>query len=170
MYSFFNNHSTLELIQIVVYYLLIGNTHIFIIAIIQKFTICHIFLPYQFYELIGFLQEFDLYENKFIISILMISFIFEIFLTFVFLEIIELKFCGLNKYIKKRIVKRAVDDARDSNASNDSLLEDENNNIYEISKGYIIDFDNQDILLEEEIEGEIEDKKEYKKLELNKFT
>ena len=100
----------------------------------------------------------------------MISFIFEIFLTFVFLEIIELKFCGLNKYIKKRIVKRAVDDARDSNASNDSLLEDENNNIYEISKGYIIDFDNQDILLEEEIEGEIEDKKEYKKLELNKFT
>ena len=103
--------------------------------------------------MLSFLDLF--YPNRFLIIVLITSTI-EIFFILVFLEIIELKFCGLNKYIKKNIEKRALDDVQES--------KEEKNNIIEISKGYLVDYDNQ--ISEEELLGEKERKKEDINLEL----
>ena len=143
LYSFFKNFNSLEIFQIFINYFTIGYQQIFFIAIIEKFTICHLFLPF---ELLSFLDLF--YPNRFLIIVLITSTI-EIFFILVFLEIIELKFCGLNKYIKKNIEKRALDDVQES--------KEEKNNIIEISKGYLVDYDNQ--ISEEELLGEKERKK-----------
>ena len=131
------------------------------------------FLGFQFAELLQTFTEIELYKPKYIISVEITVFIVEIFFTLVFLEIIELKFCGLNKYIRKNIEKRAVDDA------NSSLLGEEKN-IFEFSKGYLIDYDNQEIgrekegekegekggIKEEAKEGEKGGEKDNKKIEL----
>ena len=69
--------------------------------------------------------------SMYIIPLIML--IFEIFITLVFLEIIELKFCGLNTNIAKNIKKRALEDF------NDSLLTKKK--IYEIDNDYFINYD-----------------------------
>ena len=161
IFSFFSRYTYPEIIQIITFYTLLPLRSIFIISIIQKFTLCHIFLAFQFGELFFTFHEIDLYKHKNTLPIEIIAFIFEIFFTLVFLEIIELKFCGLNKYIRKNIEKRALDDA------NNSLLGEEKN-IFEFSKGYIIDYDNQETEIEkdgEKKEKKIEEK-ENKKIEL----
>ena len=57
--------------------------------------------------------------------------IVDIFFTLVFLEIIELNFCGLNKYLKENIMERAVEDNKEC------VVEDNYNPI--INDDYIID-------------------------------
>ena len=169
IYSFLKNHTTLEIFRNFVIYLTKGYPQIFIIAIIQKFTLCHVFLPVEIITF--FFLEFKIYSNTFFLSCIFISFIFETFFTLVFLEIIELKFCGLNNYIKKNIEKRALDDANNAsnlNDSNDYSLKGKNN-IFEISDGYLIDYDDQYINLEEELLEEAEKNKKDKKLELKKY-
>ena len=84
----------------IIFYLIFPLRGVFIIAILQKFTLCHLFLGFQFAELLQTFTEIESYKHKYILSVEITVFIVEIFFTLVFLEIIELKFCGLflNKY------------------------------------------------------------------------
>ena len=75
---------------------------------INSFTIFHYILLVYFGELISYI--FDLISNFNIayMIIIIITFFFEIFECLVFIETIELNFCGLNLNIKKSIMKRAI--------------------------------------------------------------
>ena len=78
---------------------------------INYFTVCHLFLLFQNYDLSqNIIQEVEL-EAEFIpIFIIKLCFLIEFIFGLVFLEIIELNFCGLNKNIKRNIQKRAKED------------------------------------------------------------
>ena len=84
----------------------------------QDYTICHIFTYYS----ISSLYELTKQKEREVLIFGIISNIIEILITFVFLEIIILNFCGLNKNVKINIEKRAQQDinyieenGRDSN-------------------------------------------------------
>ena len=88
-----------------------------------------------------------------ILSKILLIFIFicEFFFICIYLEIIELNFCGLSDNIKRNIEKRALKDS-------DERLNDSLNNIFEINNQYIVKC------------NEAEEKKEYNSLELKKFS
>ena len=74
------------------------------------------------------------------INIVILTFFFliiEIFMSLVFIEIVQLKFCVLNKNIKKNIEKRAIED---KNITESKKIED---SILELG-GYLINLDNND--------------------------
>ena len=104
--------------------------------IIQYYTIGHIFLPYQLIMLI-----YNLYvikkNNLNLVQIIeiILSFIVEIFISCIFLEIIELNFCGLNKNIKKNIQNRASNDIHESLSPIES---------YEINDQFIFRYSDQE--------------------------
>jgi len=63
------------------------------------------------------------------IAIFSILYIFVIIGLFIYIEIIELKFCGLNKYTRRRILDREQDDRKyinEENARNDSRVSIDN--------------------------------------------
>ena len=101
--------------------------------IIEEDTICHMFLPYQIKNYFKTIREFgrDIIKDPFGLLVL-ISFILETIVSLVFLEIIELKFCGLNRNIKFNIQRRAKEDA--------CLVQSEYHT-FEMD-GYLFDFDN----------------------------
>ena len=71
------------------------------------------FLFYQIIEFADTLVEiFITNKNIFAICIVITSGIFEIFIVLVFLEIIELGFCGLNYNTKRNIKERALNDSK----------------------------------------------------------
>ena len=72
--------------------------------IIKDFTLCHTFLPLGLSNFI-FNTELYYYENQNIIINIVVNlvfFIIESILALIFLELIELNFCGLSKNLKKK--------------------------------------------------------------------
>ena len=88
----------------------------FIIYIIKIYPICYAFFPVQISLCIEFVQkilEFSKEEtevNEVTISVYIFTYIVEIFITLVFIEVLEVKICGLNKYIKRNIRTRSLVD------------------------------------------------------------
>ncbi len=78
-----------------------------LIIVIRNFSPCHLFLFFQSKEFI--INIYYSIENwntwKFIM--ILITFILEINASFVFMEMIELKFCGLDQNLKNSIEERA---------------------------------------------------------------
>jgi hypothetical protein len=83
--------------------------------------------------------------NNYELILIIFTFFFEIFWTFVFVEIIELNFCGLNTNLKKSIIFRSKietdflfiekDDDNEDNNDDASLYkeldgENDNNSVY----------------------------------------
>jgi len=97
IYSVFNNLSSIEIFFFIYIILKSGICQILIYTIINDFTVCHIFL---FYQVLEFEENFSV--------ILLFSEILEIFLVLFFLEIIELRFCGLSYNTKRNIEERAL--------------------------------------------------------------
>ena len=75
---------------------------------INNFSIFHIIIFISFNDFINnifriFFEKYS-YDSKLIV---IITFSFEIFAIFVFVEIIELNFCGLSTNLKKNIIDRS---------------------------------------------------------------
>ena len=81
------------------------------IFVVSNFTVFHLIILFSCNTMIT--SIFDLineYTNlELVIEI--ISFFIEIISIFAFLEIIELNFCGLNRNLKRNIIRRAKDEA-----------------------------------------------------------
>ena len=129
--------------------ILLGCISLIYNIVINKYTVCHIFLfqinkeiilySLQLYSIfyiltkglrieIGNLDESSDYI-KLIISIIYIIVLSLIFFTIlVFLEFIELNCFGLNKNTKKNIMKREIEDLNEINGDNESFLTDEEAN------------------------------------------
>ena len=123
--------------------------------IIEKYTICHIFLINQIYCFSNSLLFCIYRQNKAkknSITIIMIivgkiiTFIFEMFLTLVFLELVELKCFGLNKNLKKYIEKRAIEDTDDLDIND----EKNDNPKFELDDNYVAYLHNEETLEEED--------------------
>ena len=102
--------STKAIIIYVVQSILHLSCTFFKLLIMDKFTIFHIIILYTINTLI--ISCVNLIENNTIYEIIMIiiTFLIEILSVFIFLEIIELNFCGLNHDLRKNIISRAMDD------------------------------------------------------------
>ena len=106
--------------------------------LINDFTVFHILL---FYSIDIFVNDIISYFSKYNNLVLIISivpFIIEIFLLSIFLEIIELNFCGLNFNLKKNIIIRSKVEINGIYVTN-LINEDEDSN-----SDIILDNNNED--------------------------
>ncbi len=116
-------------IHVTIFYLLIYNFTVAHAVVIDTIKIS--------------IQEIYIYEikNKTLLLIFIILMIFGIFILFIYLEIIELKFCGLDKDIRKNILQREEMDIKMSRLQIEMEMDKEDNEI-DIGSGYIFEFNN----------------------------
>jgi len=85
-----------------------GIYHFIVIKTIYDYTIYHMYIPFLIqYFIENILKNFDFIENIFLIS----SFFIELMMILIFLEIIEINCCGLNKNLKRNIELRGIIDS-----------------------------------------------------------
>jgi len=96
-----------------------------IIRIINDYSIFHMYIPLLINHFIqNIIKNFEIIEIIFLIS----CFFIELIMILVFLEIIEIKFCGLNENLKRNIELRAMIDSSLSNENDDDdEIDDERN-------------------------------------------
>ena len=96
------------------------------IKIIYDYSIFHMYIPFLIqYFIENVIKNFELLEKVFLIS----SFFIELIMILVFLEIIEINYCGLNKNLKRNIQSRGKIDSSLAieNDDDDDEIEDEIN-------------------------------------------
>jgi hypothetical protein len=106
IYSLFDNFSFNELIFLILECLSEGIGLLSINMIMNKFTLYHALIP--FHATFCVINLLDNETSKAEVIITSIYFIAEIIFILVFLEIIELNFCNLNKNLKRKIEERAI--------------------------------------------------------------
>ena len=147
------NKKTIEPLSIILYCIINFITEICLIFINKYFSPTHyliaeslyslIHIPMDYFSVISYkemkekIQDDQKADNKSIYLAIVhtigtrilrfISCFCDFFAYTIYLEIIELKFCGLNQNIKKNIQKRASIDANDDNLDNSSSDSDEGN-------------------------------------------
>ena len=144
----FFNYDLSEIILFSLFTIIFSNIKLLIIMIIQDYTLCHSFLPYKILYLITDINLSNLTKiNKAFGLIFSICyFILDLFFILVFLEIIELNFCGLNRNLKTNIMDRAIVDRKESECiidEDDSFINDDDDNYIIEIKGQKIDGDKQ---------------------------
>ena len=118
--------STKEIIINIFKGILFSVSEFFIFKTINDFTLFHILIIFSLETFIGdIVGLISNYNNiKLILSI--ITFSIKIFFISVFIEIIELNFCGFNFYLKKNITKRSKNEI--FSIYYDEINSDEDNN------------------------------------------
>ena len=120
-YSIFEKINLIQISTFFLYSICNGVYQILINITIGEFTTCHLFIPCQLTQFI--INISDSYSNPKILSIVIISGVFEMIFIFIFLELIVLNCLGLNKNIKKSIRNRADEDYLLSKMSEDNYCE-----------------------------------------------
>ena len=112
IFYYFSNISGSDIFINLFFCILYASYNIFLILIIQNYQIFYIFFPIQIADCIEDIQEIILSDNPnaTTISLIIVTYIFEILITLVFIEILEIKLCGLNKYFRKNIRQRSEAD------------------------------------------------------------
>jgi len=137
-----------NIIRLIIFILIYGILMSLLTKTINDFTLYHIYIPFLIENFIkNIINAIDKYndykddndnENKkkiiCIIIFLSISFFIELIMILIFLEIIEVKFCGLNKNLKKNIELRALTDS--------TICLDDDNNDDKDDERYSIEKDN----------------------------
>jgi len=94
-----------NIILLISYPFAAGAVGLLMLKTINDFSIFHLYIPFILKKIIGEIVES---EKKFSIIFFLIScFLIELIMIFVFLEIIEITICGLNKNTKRNIELRA---------------------------------------------------------------
>ncbi len=84
------------------------------------------------------IDNISYYSNsKFLINGLL--FIFVIINYLVYIEIIEISFCKLNKYTRRNILRREEKEKKDLDEFEEKTEDDIENKILELSRGYFTD-------------------------------
>ena len=109
IFGFFKEYLFTDILIFMTYYIHNAISFILFNIIIQKYTMCHVILLCQIISILNNLYNLRNF-GKFHKIILISIFILELFASLVFLEIIELNFCGLSKNTIKNIQKRAEED------------------------------------------------------------
>ena len=118
--EYFSNFNLTELL--VALGVIITQLGFYLFALItnKNYTPCHVFIIFAFGQLAFFID----FNTESIITF--ICFIFILFISLIFNEIIELNFCGLSDNVKRNIIYRAKNEdfEVDSNYRIDTLDED----------------------------------------------
>ena len=101
--EYFNNFNTTELLVVLGVMITQFGFYLFALFTNNNFTPCHVFIIFVFGQLAFHLDFGSGVETIVIFA----SFIFILFMSLIFNEIIELNFCGLSKNIKRNIIYRA---------------------------------------------------------------
>ena len=120
LFSIFCDFTFLQFLGLFLYSISSGIYQFLYNFIIKDYTMCHFFLYYQFNAVYSGIVGST--YNKLVFSIIIISAVFELFITFVFLELIELNFWGLNKNIKLKIEERALLETLENNRSENECM------------------------------------------------
>ena len=124
LFESFKNLEAINYISLISYPFASGILGLLIFKVINDFSLFHLYIPFI---LENFLAEILGCEHKFnIIFFLISSFLIELIMKLVFLEVIEIKICGLNKNLKRNIELRALHDSFSMNEDECAQL-DENN-------------------------------------------
>ena len=129
IYFLFDNFTFKESILLILECLSEGIELLLINMIMNKFSFYHALIPLLAAFNIINLLDIKTSEKESIISV--ISLVLEIIFVLIFLEIIELNFCNLNKNIKRNIEKRAINEEfYNENDEEQIVFVDEENNYY----------------------------------------
>ena len=140
IYSIFEGSGFIEYIAMFVYIISQGALQLFRNMIVNDFTICHMVFYFQIYAFYNTARDKDIKGAVFFVEIIL--FIFEVIFLLVFLEMIELKFCGINKNLKSNIEERAKLEMKEIDSS--KYNNDKKNDKVDINDDYAINFgDNQ---------------------------
>ena len=114
-YSLFQNVEFTEVLILISYSILSGLDYLLINTIIFNFTTYHILIIFHAQkfvdDLLNILFDKEIEKCEILIPFI-ILFFFEFIFILIFLEIIELNFCGLNVNLRKNIEKRAYIDRK----------------------------------------------------------
>lgn len=122
IFQIIKNYNYKQLIVLFFGSIIYGFLKLLINITMNKFTVCHIFLLLQNKELTSCVfEEIRKRSGIIILAVILVNHILEFFVILVFLEIIELKFCGLDKNLKKNIKDRADDETRLSLKTEDNI-------------------------------------------------
>ena len=120
-YSIFENINLIQISTFIIYSICNGVYQILINITIAEFTTCHLFVPCHLTQFI--INILETYSNSKILSLVIISGIFEMIFIFIFLELIVLNCLGLNKNIRASISNRADEDYNQNNPEGSKLDE-----------------------------------------------
>jgi len=121
IYSLFNNFNFNELIFLILECICEGIGLLLIYIIMNKFTFYHALIP--FHALFFFINLLEKQTTTAEVIISVVCLIIEIIFILIFLEIIELNFCNLNKNLKRNIEERAINEAiYDVNDDEDQIV------------------------------------------------
>ena len=128
--SYFNYENLRLIIFSFINSIIYSLQNLLIKMIIQDFTLCHTFIPIRLFNFIIDVNMACKYGEKLehkkilllFLLIILVSYAIELILSLVFLEFIELNFCGLSKNIKRNIRKRAKIDPIDIINSEENLI------------------------------------------------
>jgi len=94
-------------IFLILYPFIFGIVELLISKIIYDFTIYHIFIPQLLVKFIeNISKDLGIFDNIFLIS----SYIIDFIMILIFVEIIEVNFCGLEENLKKNIELRGINE------------------------------------------------------------
>ena len=125
IYDLFDNIKSLDAINAILLTLLpfaYGIYALLINKIIYDFTLYHIYIPLLIER---FINETINQENISDIVFLILCFIIELIIILIFLEIIEVNFCGLNENLKRNIESRGIIDSSLINKYDDEYDDNE---------------------------------------------
>ena len=124
--KYFNEFCTTELLVMLGFIIIQLGIYLCGLITNKNYTPCHIFIIVVFGQL-GYYLDFSANSIGSIIC-----FIFILFMSLIFNEIIEINFCGLSKYTRRNIIKRSENESNslennlrltsfDENAENDII-------------------------------------------------
>jgi len=141
IFVYFSNFEINDFLYSFVFCLLYPAYDAFIIYIIKIFPICYVFFPIQIsfcIEIVQKILEFPNKENEvseLTIFVYIFTYIFEVIITLVFIEVLEVKLCGLNKYFKRNIRTRSLADVLSTVTPQRDTLDIETDEGYSIELG-----------------------------------
>jgi len=104
----FKDLDPINIMRLITYLLANGIYFLLVNKIIYDFTLYHIYIPMLVENFV--INITIQFKNKLNIIFLIIFFLIELAMILIFLEIIEINFCGLNENLKKNIEFRALAD------------------------------------------------------------
>ena len=113
IFFIFENYNIGQFIILIVLIIFLGTNRFLYNMTINYYSVYHLFILFQASDSWDILNEQIDNNNKILLKNLFhLCNLFELFFNLVFLEIIELNFCGLNKNTKKNINIRAKEDIK----------------------------------------------------------
>lgn len=130
---------------VIVFSLINGICILIINLILNKYSMLHLFIFFKINSLLDssiiIIDKDSGDDEQYYFIIDLILQIIEFLMYFVYLEIIELNFCGLNKYIKNNIQRRAIDEYKD--IEKEEAGEHELKINFDLDGGFTSNFDNE---------------------------